>query len=507
MVETAAMSVSDTPLGARGPRLVVQPADGETPTADDVVAFARERDVALVDLKFTDLFGTWQHFAVAARELDEDLLTAGAGFDGSSIRGFQEINESDMLLVPDPATALIDPFHEFPTLSLVCDVRDPISGESYSRDPRHVARKAEAYLASTGIADTAFFGPEAEFYIFDHVAYGQDANRAYYEVDSPEGFWNAGLGFGRDGAGTLPNLGYRNRSQQGYFPAPPLDTLTDLRGRMTLTLERLGVEVEVHHHEVGGPGQAEIDLRFQPLLRMADVMQLYKYVARNVARQAGKVATFMPKPIFEENGSGMHTHMSLWKDGETVMFDAGGYALISQTARQYIGGLLAHAPALLAFCAPTTNSYKRLVPGYEAPVSLLYSQRNRSAAVRVPVYFTSPKAKRVEFRSPDPSANPYLAFAALLMAGLDGVRRGLEPPDPVDENLYELPAERQAGIVQVPTSLDRVLDALEADTDFLMTGDVFTADLLEAYIEHKRDEVDQVRLRPTPWEFALYLDA
>jgi glutamine synthetase len=493
-----------TPLG---PALAMPVSADSEPTPDDVVAFARDHDVHLVDLKFTDLPGTWQHFAVAARELGEDLLTDGAGFDGSSIRGFQEINESDMLLVPDPATALIDPFHEFPTLSLVCDVRDPISGESYSRDPRHVARKAEAYLASTGIADTAFFGPEAEFYIFDHVAYGQDANRAYYEVDSPEGFWNAGLGFGRDGAGTLPNLGYRNRSQQGYFPAPPLDTLTDLRGRMTLTLERLGVEVEVHHHEVGGPGQAEIDLRFQPLLRMADVMQLYKYVARNVARQAGKVATFMPKPIFEENGSGMHTHMSLWKDGETVMFDAGGYALISQTARQYIGGLLAHAPALLAFCAPTTNSYKRLVPGYEAPVNLLYSQRNRSAAVRVPVYFTSPKAKRVEFRSPDPSANPYLAFAALLMAGLDGVRRGLEPPDPVDENLYELSAERQAGIVQVPTSLDRVLDALEADTDFLMTGDVFTADLLEAYIEHKRDEVDQVRLRPTPWEFALYLDA
>jgi glutamine synthetase len=482
-------------------------AAGVEPSPDDVVAFAAEHEVHLVDLKFSDLPGQWQHFAVAARELGEGLLTEGAGFDGSSIRGFQEINESDMLLVPDRTTALIDPFHEFPTLSLVCDVRDPVTGESYSRDPRHVARKAEAYLGTTGIADTAYFGPEAEFYIFDHVAYGQQANRGFYEVDSFEGFWNAGLGFGRDGDGNLPNLGYRNRSQEGYFPAPPLDTLADLRGRMTLTLERMGVEVEVHHHEVGGPGQAEIDLRFQPLLRMADVMQLYKYVVRNVARESGKLATFMPKPIFEENGSGMHTHQSLWKDGETVMFDENGYALLSDTARHYIGGLLAHAPALLAFCAPTTNSYKRLVPGYEAPVSLLYSQRNRSAAVRVPVYFTHPKAKRVEFRSPDPTANPYLAFSALLMAGLDGVQRRLEPPDPVDENLYELPRERQATIAQVPTSLDRVLDALEEDHDFLLAGGVFTPDLLTAYIEHKRGEADQVRLRPTPWEFALYLDA
>jgi glutamine synthetase len=489
-----------------GPPLAL-PVSDSAPTPDDVVAFAGEHNVGLVDLKFTDLPGTWQHFAVAARELGEGLLTEGAGFDGSSIRGFQEINESDMLLVPDPSTAVIDPFHEFPTLSLICDVRDPITGEDYSRDPRNVARKAEAHLAATGIADTAFFGPEAEFYIFDHVAYGQEANRGFYEVDSPEGFWNAGQGFGRNGGGELGNLGYRNRSQQGYFPVSPLDTLHDLRGRMALTLERMGIEVEVHHHEVGGPGQAEIDLRFQPLVRMADVMQLYKYVARNVARQAGKVVTFMPKPIFEENGSGMHTHMSLWKDGETIMFDAGGYALISETARHYVGGLLTHAPALLAFCAPTTNSYKRLVPGYEAPVSLLYSKRNRSAAVRIPVYFTSPKAKRVEFRSPDPSANPYLAFAAMLMAGLDGVERGLEPPEPVDENLYALDPARQAQIEQVPTSLDRVLDALEADCDFLLKGGVFTPDLLEAYLGHKRGEVDEVRLRPHPWEFALYLDA
>jgi glutamine synthetase len=501
------VSVINAPLPTPlGPPLALPVRQGEAPTPEDVVAFARDHDVHLVDLKFTDLPGTWQHFAVSARELSEGLLTDGAGFDGSSIRGFQQINESDMLLVPDCATALVDPFHEFPTLSLICDVRDPITGESYTRDPRNIARKAQEHLAGSGIADTAYFGPEAEFYIFEHVAYGQAANRGFYEVDSPEGFWNAGLGFGRDNGATA-NLGYTNRSQQGYFPAAPLDTLGDLRGRMTLTLERMGVEVEVHHHEVGGPGQAEIDLRFQPLLRMADTMQLYKYVARNVARQAGKVATFMPKPIFEENGSGMHTHMSLWKDGETVMFDEGGYALLSDTARHYVGGLLAHAPALLAFCAPTTNSFKRLVPGYEAPVSLLYSKRNRSAAVRVPVYFTSPKSKRVEFRSPDPSANPYLAFSALLMAGLDGIVRGLEPPEPVDENLYELPPDRQAQIAQVPTSLERVLDALEADHDFLLAGDVFTPDVLEAYVEHKRDEVDEVRLRPHPWEFALYLDA
>jgi glutamine synthetase len=498
--------VDDEHVSPMGPTLAM-PRTETRPTTAEVVLFAREHGVQLVDLKFTDLPGTWQHFAVAARELGEGLLDEGAGFDGSSIRGFQEINESDMLLLPDPSTACLDPFHEFPTLSLVCDVRDPITGDSYTRDPRHVARKAEAHLQATGIADTAFFGPEAEFYIFDHVAYGQEPNRAYYEVDSPEGFWNAGLGFGRNGSGAAANLGYRNRSQQGYFPASPLDTLSDLRGRMALTLERMGVEVEVHHHEVGGPGQAEIDLRFQPLLHMADSMQLYKYVARNVARAAGKVATFMPKPIFEENGSGMHTHMSLWKHGATLMHDPDGYGLLSETARHYVGGLLAHAPALLAFCAPTTNSYKRLVPGYEAPVSLLYSQRNRSAAVRVPVYFSSPKAKRVEFRSPDPSANPYLAFAALLMAGLDGVRRSIEPPPPVDENLYDLPPERRATIEQVPTTLDRVIDALEDDHGFLLAGDVFTSDLIEAYAAHKREEIDAVRLRPHPFEFALYLDA
>jgi glutamine synthetase len=499
------VSVTEPPGGPGAPAPALRP--GETPSAEEVVAFAREHRVALVDLKFTDLPGTWQHFAVAARELEEDLLTGGVGFDGSSIRGFQEISESDMLLVPDPATALIDPFHEEPTLSMVCDVRDPVTGEWYSRDPRQVTRKAERHLRDTGIADTAFFGPEAEFYIFDHVAYGQEANRGFYEVDSHEGYWNAGAGFATNGTRSLANLAYRNRSQQGYFPAPPLDTLADLRGRMSLMLERMGVTVEVHHHEVGGPGQAEIDLRFQPLLRMADAMQLYKYVVRNVARQAGKTATFMPKPIFAENGSGMHTHQSLWRGGETLMYDAEGYGLLSETARHYVGGLLSHAPALLAFCAPTTNSYKRLVPGFEAPVSLLYSQRNRSAAVRIPVYFSSPKSKRIEFRSPDPTANPYLAFAAMLLAGLDGIQRRIEPPEPLDANLYELPEDRRAGIPQVPTSLDRVLEALEADREFLLAGDVFTRDLIDAYVGHKREEVDEVRLRPHPWEFALYFDA
>jgi glutamine synthetase len=502
----SSVSVTGAQPGVTGPPLALSTAGAARPSPDDVAAFARERGVALVDLKFTDLPGTWQHFAVSARELEEDLLTEGAGFDGSSIRGFQEIDESDMLLVPDAASAVIDPFHEHPTLSLVCDVRDPVTGDWYSRDPRHVAHKAERHLTASGIADTAYFGPEAEFYVFDHVAYGQEANRAYYEVDSSEGFWNAGLGFGANGAGP-PNLAYTNRSQGGYFPAPPLDTMADLRGRMALTLERMGVDVEVHHHEVGGPGQAEIDLRFQPLVRMADAMQLYKYVTRNVARQAGKTATFMPKPIFAENGSGMHTHQSLWREGETLMFDENGYGLISELARHYIGGLLAHAPALLAFCAPGTNSYKRLVPGYEAPVNLLYSQRNRSAAVRIPVYFSSPKSKRVEFRPPDPTANPYLAFAAMLLAGLDGIRRSIEPPEPVDHNLYELGPEQQSQIAQVPTSLDRVLDELEADHDFLLEGDVFTPDLLEAYIAQKRIEVDEIRVRPHPWELALYYDS
>jgi glutamine synthetase len=480
--------------------------DVEDASVHDVLRLAQEHGVRMVDLKFTDLPGTWQHFGISINELGPEAFEEGLGFDGSSIRGFQAINESDMLLVPDPSTAVIDPFYELPTLSLVCSVRDPITGEAYSRDPRYVAQKAERYLRASGVADTCFMGPEAEFYVFDHVSFAQHANRAFYEVESEEGYWTTGHSFGQGANGTRPNLGYKNRSQEGYFPAPPLDTFGDLRAEMVATLEQMGIAVEVHHHEVGGSGQAEIDLKFQPLLRMADVLQLHKYVVKNVAHRVGKSATFMPKPIFEENGSGMHVHQSLWKDGETIMFAEGTYGLISDEARHYVGGLLEHASALLAFCAPTTNSYKRLVPGYEAPVSLLYSQRNRSAAVRIPVYSKSPKSKRIEFRSPDPTANPYLAFSALLMAGLDGIVRGLEPPDPVDEDLYELPPERRREIRQVPGSLDGALDALEADHGFLLQGDVFTPDVIATYIELKREQADEIRLRPHPYEFTLFYD-
>jgi glutamine synthetase len=412
-----------------------------------------------------------------------------------------------MVLLPDPGTALIDPFHEQKTMSIVCNVIDPITREPYSRDPRYVARKAEAHLIETGIADTCFMGPEAEFYVFEHVAFDQVANKAFYEVDSEEGFWNRGKGFGSERNGQ-PNLGYKMRSQQGYFPAPPGDTHGDLRAQMVTTLESMGMRCEFHHHEVGSAGQAEINVRFQALLKMADQLQLQKYVVKNVAAQAGKTATFMPKPVFEENGSGMHVHQSLAKGGDNVMYDFDGYGLLSREALNYIGGLLAHGRALMAFCAPTTNSYRRLVPGYEAPVNLVYSQRNRSAACRIPVYSTVPKTKRVEFRSPDPSANPYLAFSAMLMAGLDGIQNRIDPGSPLDEDIFELPEEELAKIEHVPHSLDEALDALEADHEFLLKGGVFTEDLIETWIEYKRkEEADQIRLRPHPWEFALYYDA
>jgi len=473
--------------------------------AQDVLAMAQEHGVRMVDLKFTDLPGTWQHLGLSIRGLAEDAFSEGLGFDGSSIRGFQEISESDMLLMPDPASAVIDPFHQQKTLSLICNVIDPVTREPYSRDPRYVAQKAERYLAQTGIADVCYFGPEAEFYIFDHVAFDQRPHLAFYEVDSIEGYWNTGQGFGeRD---RQVNLGHKPRSQEGYFPASPSDTHGDLRALMVIALEAMGIESEFHHHEVGGPGQAEIDLRFQPLLCMADQLQLHKYVVKNVARAVGKTATFMPKPIFEENGSGMHVHQSLWKDGENQMFDADGYALVSQQALNYIGGLLAHAPALMAFCAPTTSSYRRLVPGYEAPVNLVYSQRNRSACVRIPVYSASPNSKRLEFRPPDPAANPYLAFTAMMLAGLDGIQNHLDPGQPLDVDLYDLPADKLAEIALVPASLDQALEALEADHDFLLQGDVFTQDLIDAWTEHKRGEVNQIRLRPHPWEFALYYDS
>jgi glutamine synthetase len=473
----------------------------------DVLALAKEHGVRMVDFKFTDLPGTWQHVGLSIHALDEDAFSEGLGFDGSSIRGFQEISESDMVLLPDPSTALIDPFHEQNTLSVVCNVIDPITREAYSRDPRYVAQKAEQYLVETGIADTCYMGPEAEFYIFDHVAFDQRANTAFYEVDSDEAYWNTGRGFGAARNGDA-NLGYKLRSQEGYFPAPPADVHGDVRARMVMAMESMGIHCEFHHHEVGSAGQAEIDMRFNTLLKMGDQLQLQKYVVKNVARAAGKTATFMPKPLFEENGSGMHVHQSLWKGGENLMYDFQGYGLLSREALNYAGGLLQHGPALMAFCAPTTNSYRRLVPGYEAPVNLVYSQRNRSAAVRIPVYSALARAKRLEFRPPDPSANPYLAFAAMMMAGLDGIHNRIDPGQPLDVDLYELPDEALARIPHVPGSLEEALDALEADHEFLLRGGVFTEDLIETWIAYKRSqEADAVRLRPHPWEFALYYDA
>jgi glutamine synthetase len=467
-------------------------------TPADVVKMARE--VQMVDFRFVDLPGTWQHFSVPARELTEETFVEGVGFDGSSIRGFQEIHESDMLLMPDPATAFIDPIFEVPTLVLICDVVDPVTMQPYSRDPRYVARKAEAYLRQTGLADISYWGPEAEFFIFNDVRYGADTNSAFYRVDSVEGWWNSASDKG-------PNLGAQIPPKRGYFPVPPADQFQDVRSKMVLALEAAGVEVEVHHHEVATAGQAEIDMRFDSLVNMADKLMKYKYIIKNVARKNGLTVTFMPKPLFGDNGSGMHVHQSLWKDGTNVFYDAAGYAGLSDTAKYYIGGLLKHAPALLALAAPTTNSYRRLVPGFEAPVNLAYSQRNRSAICRIPVYSKSPKAKRIEFRAPDPSSNPYLCFTALLMAGLDGIQNRIDPGEPMDKDLYELPPEELKLIKQVPGSLAEVLDALEADHEFLLRGDVFTSDLIEAYIAYKRQvEVDPVRMRPHPYEFTLYFD-
>jgi glutamine synthetase len=472
-----------------------------TESVADVLSMIRDNGVQVVDLRFADLPGLMQHFSIPAGELTEEGFEEGYGFDGSSIRGFQEIQESDMLLFPDPTTAVIDPFASHPTLVLNCFVGDPVTGEAYSRDPRNIARKAEAYLSGTGVGDTAYFGPECEFYIFDSVRFDQNQHSAYHFIDAVEGQWNSGAE--EDGH----NLGYKPRYKEGYFPVPPTDHYQDLRSEMMLTLIRCGIDVEVHHHEVGTAGQAEIDMRYDTLLRMADKVMLYKYVVKNVARRFGKTATFMPKPIFEDNGSGMHTHQSIWSGGEPLFYDEAGYAGLSDLARYYVGGLLAHAPTILAFAAPTTNSYRRLVPGYEAPVNLVMSQRNRSACARIPVYSRSPKAKRVEFRPPDPSANPYLAFSAMLMAGLDGVRNKTEPPPPIDKDLYELPPEELANVTLVPNSLESALGALERDHDFLLEGDVFTPDVIDTWLEYKRTkELDAVRLRPHPWEFHLYYD-
>jgi glutamine synthetase len=465
-------------------------------TVADVLKLGK--DVEMVDLRFTDLLGMWHHFTLPARELSAELFEEGIGFDGSSIRAFQEIHESDMILIPDASTAFLDQIFEVPTLVLICDIFDPVTLQPYTRDARYVAKKAEAYLKQTGVADVSYWGPEAEFFLFDSVRYGGGTNSAFHYIDSAEAWWNSG-GEGGKG-GQIP-------PKRGYFPVPPTDTKQDVRSKIVMALESAGVPVEVHHHEVATAGQAEIDLRYGPLVRMADSIQIYKYLVKNVARQNGLTATFMPKPLFEDNGSGMHVHQSLWRGDANVFFDETGYAQLSETAKYYIGGLLAHAPALLAIVAPTTNSYRRLVPGFEAPVNLAYSQRNRSAVCRIPMYSKSPKAKRVEFRAPDPSANPYLCFAALLMAGLDGVQNQIDPGEPMDKDLYDLPAEEARKVKQVPGSLSAVLAALEADHEFLLRGDVFTPDLIEAYIKYKTTaEVDPMRMRPHPYEFTLYYD-
>ena len=466
----------------------------------DVLRQIRDQGIQMVDVRFIDLPGVWQHFTLPAQELEESAFEEGLGFDGSSIRGFQQIQESDMLLMPDPTSAFVDPFTAAPTLNLICDVADPLTRESYSRDPRFVAKKAENYLKSTGIADTAYFGPEAEFYILDDIRFDQTPNSGYYFLDSVEGIWNSGRDEG-------PNLGFKPRYKEGYFPVPPMDHYQDLRTEMVQELIKTGVRVEIHHHEVGTAGQAEIDLRFDTLVKMADNMMKYKYVLKSVARRAGKTVTFMPKPIFQDNGSGMHCHQSLWKGETNTFWDEKGYAGLSENAIYYIGGLLKHSPSLLAFCAPTTNSYRRLVPGYEAPINLIYSQRNRSACVRIPMYSSSPKAKRIEFRPPDPSANPYLAFAAMLMAGLDGIQNRIMPQAPIDKDLYDLDPEEKHEIKNTPGSLNEVLDALQADHQYLLKGGVFTQDVIDTWIGYKRTrEAEQVALRPHPYEFYLYYD-
>ena len=462
---------------------------------EELLKYVKDEGVEMIDIRFCDLPGIMQHFTVPVSSFDESVATDGLAFDGSSIRGFQAINESDMALFPDPTTAYIDPFRRAKTLALNFFIHDPISGEAYSRDPRNIARKALAYLSTTGIADTAFFAPEAEFYIFDSVRYSTGPNEGYFHIDSEEGWWNSG----KEG----DNRGYKTRFKGGYFPVAPYDHYGD----MVKKLENVDLLVERAHHEVGTAGQAEINYRFDTLLKAADDVMKFKYIIKNTAWEAGKSVTFMPKPIFGDNGSGMHVHQSLWKDGDPLFYSETGYGGLSDTARWYIGGILKHAPALLAFTNPTVNSYHRLVPGYEAPISLVYSSRNRSASVRIPITGSNPKAKRVETRFPDPSANPYLAFAALMLAGVDGIKNKIEPAAPIDKDIYELPPDEMAEIEQVPTSLGAVLDALEADHDFLTVGNVFTPDLIETWISYKREhEIAPVQLRPHPHEFELYYD-
>jgi glutamine synthetase len=472
----------------------------------NVEKIIKEKNIQIVDLKFNDLPGLWQHFSIPVSELWEiddpvkSIWHEGIGFDGSSIRGFQKIQESDMILIPDPTTAVVDPICEVPTLSIICDIYDPITKQPYTRDPRYIAKKAEKFLKESGIADEVYFGPEAEFFLFNDVRFDQNESCGYYFLDSVEADWNTG----RD---EKPNLGYKIRFKEGYFPVPPHDTLQNIRSEMILKMLEAGIKIEVHHHEVATAGQCEIDIKFEKLLKMADNLMMYKYIIKNVARKHNMVATFMPKPIFGDNGSGMHCHQSLWKDGKNIFFDKNGYAMLSKTALYYIGGLLKHAKSLMAFCAPTTNSYKRLVPGYEAPVNLVYSARNRSAAVRIPMYSENPKSKRIEFRPPDPSANPYLAFAAMLMAGIDGIINKIDPGEPTDVDLFELSEEELKSIPTVPGSLYTALKSLEEDNEYLLRGGVFTKDVIDVWLEYKyKKEVDAVRMRPHPYEFYLYFD-
>jgi glutamine synthetase len=472
--------------------------EGST-AVDSVFKVIKDNGVKMVDLKFVDFPGQWQHFTVPVTELSEDIFEVGLGFDGSSIRGWKQIHESDMLIVPDPTTVIMDPFCEIPTLSLVCNVFDPLTKQKYDRDPRNIAQKAEAYLKQTGIADTAYFGPEAEFFIFDDIRYDSNEFSSYYFLDSAEGKWNSGRA-------ENPNLGYKIRHKEGYFPVPPADSIMNLRNEMTQNLIAAGLHVEAQHHEVATAGQSEIDLRYAPLVNAADGLLLFKYIIKNTAQKHNKTVTYMPKPIFGDNGSGMHVHQSLWKAGKPLFF-GNGYANLSDMAIHYIAGLLKHAPALCALTNPTTNSYKRLVPGFEAPVNLAYSQRNRSASVRIPAYSQSPKAKRVEYRTPDGSCNPYLAFSALMMAGLDGILNKLDPGDPLDKDIYDLSPEELKNIPSAPGSLEDALNALERDHDFLLKGDVFTEDVIDSWIDYKMTkEVKPMALRPHPYEFHLYYD-
>ena len=471
----------------------------EIKTPKDVRSLIKEEGIEIIDLRFMDFPGLWQHFSVPIRELKEETFEEGLGFDGSSIRGWQAINESDMLVKPVPETAFIDPFCTAKTLVISCNICDPVTGEDYTRDPRNIARKAENYLKTLGIADIAYFGPEAEFFVFDDIRFDQNEHEGYYHINSVEGRWNTGRV-------ENPNLGYKPRYKEGYFPVAPTDSMQDLRSEMVLTLEKMGVLIEAQHHEVATGGQAEIDMRFAPLVTMADNLLKYKYVIKNTARKYNKTVTFMPKPMFNDNGSGMHVHVSLWKSDQNL-FSGDGYAGLSETAMYAIGGILKHTASLLAFTSPTTNSYKRLVPGFEAPVNLAYSRRNRSAAVRIPMYSTSPASKRLEFRCPDPSCNPYLAFSAMLMAVLDGIQNKIDPGDPMDKDIYDLPPEELSKVPQTPGSLRESLKALEADHDYLLKGDVFTSDVVETWITYKiKNEVQAIDLRPHPWEFALYYD-